>query len=400
MSIVSYDNFIYNGQLLEKIVSDGKYVWVCDTKNDNIKYIYMNNGSTGPNQIPNKFSTGSSIYSIASDGKYLWYTGTNADSGGNKPDSHSVIQIEINQIDLYLSNIISASEINKNVILVGYNNGAQPTEIVSNGTNVWVIINNENRVAQIDIATSTIIKYITVGNNPSAIALDTKYVWVANQSDNTVTQISIASGTVIRRITVGTNPRAISSDGMYVWVANYDSNTVSQIYIETGYVVNTIPVGTNPSSISSDGAYVWVANGDSNGISRIMIDGHSTGTRQGTNIIFALDMDTPDPLSVTSDGLYVWVTASNGKVYKITNPLGKYVNPAWYVIPSKPIVPNKYIEFGNGVSMNYNHTIPKVSRFMMKPLFANNAQTFYKPGSLASGGVGTVKNNRFKSKYT
>jgi hypothetical protein len=174
---------------------------------------------------------------------------------------------------------------------------------------------------------------------------------------------------------------------------------VSQIYIETGYVVNTIPVGTNPRSISSDGAYVWVANRGSNTISQITIDGHSTGNRPGTNITFPLDTNS-SPLSVTSDGLYVWVTATNGKVYKITNPLGKYVNPAWYVTPPKPVIPNKYIDFGNPVNMNYNYTIPKVPRFMMKTLFTNNSQIFYKPGSLASGGVGTVKNNRFKSKYT
>lgn len=36
----------------------------------------------------------------------------------------------------------------------------------------------------------------------------------------------------------------------------------------------------------------------------------------------------------------------------------------------------------------------------MRSLFTNNAQVYYKPHSLASGGVGGVKNCRIKSKKT
>ena len=38
--------------------------------------------------------------------------------------------------------------------------------------------------------------------------------------------------------------------------------------------------------------------------------------------------------------------------------------------------------------------------FMKLSLFTNNAQVYYKPHSLASGGVGTVKNCRHKSRKT
>jgi hypothetical protein len=36
----------------------------------------------------------------------------------------------------------------------------------------------------------------------------------------------------------------------------------------------------------------------------------------------------------------------------------------------------------------------------MQSIFSNNAQVVYKPGSLAPGGVGTVKNSSMKSKKT
>jgi len=45
--------------------------------------------------------------------------------------------------------------------------------------------------------------------------------------------------------------------------------------------------------------------------------------------------------------------------------------------------------------------MPGVNRpFSMTSLFTNNAQVYYKPHSLASGGTGTVKNCRHKARKT
>jgi hypothetical protein len=63
-------------------------------------------------------------------------------------------------------------------------------------------------------------------------------------------------------------------------------------------------------------------------------------------------------------------------------------------------MPSSYIEFSNPPSMTYQRTVPAVKPFMMKSLFTDNSRVVYKQGSLASGGVGTVKNSRRKSKYT
>jgi hypothetical protein len=43
---------------------------------------------------------------------------------------------------------------------------------------------------------------------------------------------------------------------------------------------------------------------------------------------------------------------------------------------------------------------PIFSRISMRSLFTNNAQLYYKSHSLASGGIGSVRNCRFKSKKT
>ena len=39
-------------------------------------------------------------------------------------------------------------------------------------------------------------------------------------------------------------------------------------------------------------------------------------------------------------------------------------------------------------------------QYMKMPLFSNNAAVYYKPHSLASGGVGTVRNSRAIGKKT
>lgn len=43
---------------------------------------------------------------------------------------------------------------------------------------------------------------------------------------------------------------------------------------------------------------------------------------------------------------------------------------------------------------------PFIPKFSMQSIFSNNALVYYKKGSLASGGVGTVRNARQKWKHT
>ena len=59
-----------------------------------------------------------------------------------------------------------------------------------------------------------------------------------------------------------------------------------------------------------------------------------------------------------------------------------------------------YIEFSNPVAIKYQKTVNVPRNNMMKSLFTDNSLVYYKPGSLASGGVGTVKNSRHKWKHT
>jgi hypothetical protein len=63
-------------------------------------------------------------------------------------------------------------------------------------------------------------------------------------------------------------------------------------------------------------------------------------------------------------------------------------------------MPSNYIEFQNPVSVRFSRTIPVLPFYTMKSLFSDNSRVLYKTGGLASGGVGTVKNQRHKWKHT
>lgn len=66
-------------------------------------------------------------------------------------------------------------------------------------------------------------------------------------------------------------------------------------------------------------------------------------------------------------------------------------------------MPSGYIQFNNPVQFQfklYPTAAALRAKAINKPLFTNNAQVYYKPGSLPSGGVGSVRNSGVKGRRT
>ena len=60
-----------------------------------------------------------------------------------------------------------------------------------------------------------------------------------------------------------------------------------------------------------------------------------------------------------------------------------------------------YIQFSNQVFSGYANSLQNTKqKINMKPLFTAQSSVYYKPHSLASGGVGTVRNSRSKARFT
>ena len=61
-------------------------------------------------------------------------------------------------------------------------------------------------------------------------------------------------------------------------------------------------------------------------------------------------------------------------------------------------MPYRFVAFSNPVSTTQRKIITTYPGQYKMPLFINNAQVYYKPGSLAYGGIGSVRNSSTKSR--
>jgi hypothetical protein len=95
------------------------------------------------------------------------------------------------------------------------------------------------------------------------------------------------------------------------------------------------------------------------------------------------------------------ITIHTNTIYSLTFP-----NAFTYYsveLPTFQFTDSRYIEFSAPtLGVNYLHDVPRLppSFSPMSMLFSDNSLVVYKSHSLASGGVGTVKNTRSKSKKT
>jgi DNA-binding beta-propeller fold protein YncE len=106
-----------------------------------------------------------------------------------------------------------------------------PSAVASDGTNIWVTLEDVGKVRKLDRITGAAIGDFATGLAPLALAFDGTSMVVANASSATVSAIDpngVAPGHPIDR-RVGAGPSAVVYDGTNIWVANYDDGTVSKL---------------------------------------------------------------------------------------------------------------------------------------------------------------------------
>jgi YVTN family beta-propeller protein len=192
----------------------------------------------------------------------------------------------------------------KNALPVGLALGAD-------GQTLWAALNLRNSLAQIDLATGTVVREIAVGNAPYGVVLVKGKAYVSNwagrhpgkgdtaaesgstatpvrvdpkrfiANDGSVSVVDLKAGKELKQIVVGLHPAGIAAtpDGRHVLVACANSDTLAVIDTATDAVVETISTrpaekflfGSSPSAlaVSNDGKTVYVANGANNAIAVI-----------------------------------------------------------------------------------------------------------------------------------
>jgi YVTN family beta-propeller protein len=107
--------------------------------------------------------------------------------------------------------------------------------------------------------------HIGVGVGPRAIVLDPRgrYAYVSLNEEGRVAKVDLATGRVLAKVTTGDAPRslAIAGDGRSLYVVNYESGTITKLRTSTMKPLETIDACVHPIGITYDKATrrVWVA---------------------------------------------------------------------------------------------------------------------------------------------
>ncbi|MGC2484737.1 MAG: fibronectin type III domain-containing protein [Acidimicrobiales bacterium] len=231
---------------------------------------------------------------VAFDGTNLWVVGnatnsvTELDASGNFIQSVAVgvapVAVAADGANVWVANSglynqwgsvteLSANGTVETTIQLSFL--GQPTDISSDGTDVWVTT-DDDVLAEIDASSGTLISEFGIGNDPTGVSSDGTDVWIADSQDNVVDEFNIASQTFVNSFPVGTDPTGVYSDGQYVWVTNSGDGTVTVLNADDGsYAFNTgsspIPVGNDPTGIIANGTNVWVTNSGDATVSELAI---------------------------------------------------------------------------------------------------------------------------------
>jgi YVTN family beta-propeller protein len=125
----------------------------------------------------------------------------------------------------------------------------------SDGRYVFVAEFGTNKIAMIDTGTDTFV-LITASSSAAARThacwvSDSGRLYAANTVANQIAQIDLASGTILQEITVGSNPSEVlvtaNEKTAYVTVRN--ENKVKVVDLEGAAVVDEVVVGTQPDTL-------------------------------------------------------------------------------------------------------------------------------------------------------
>jgi len=207
---------------------------------------------------------------------------------------------------------------------------ALPNEVIiknENGRNyLYVVLNGNNTVVKLDVATKEKIWTCNVGVAPFGITKANGKIYVTNWAgavpdkddpdvagvpwgsakvdpvngstrEGTVSVLDPKTGAVLKEITVGLHPNDIvaSADEKHVFVANANSDFVNSISTQTDEITETISVrikaednpfwGDSPNGLglSKDGQILYVANGMDNALAVIELGKKSGGNSSEIN---------------------------------------------------------------------------------------------------------------------
>jgi DNA-binding beta-propeller fold protein YncE len=118
---------------------------------------------------------------------------------------------------------------------------------------LWIVDRAQNRLVEVDPATSQQLRQTSVGNEPVAAAVGFGSVWIANNGNATVSRVDLGTGGTpeVRTIAVGDRPVDVAVGEGAVWVANEADRSISRIDPKGNRVTDTV-------RLAAGSGHVWV----------------------------------------------------------------------------------------------------------------------------------------------
>ena len=240
-----------------------------------------------------------------------------------------------------------------------------PSEITSDGTNLYIADQNNHKIRQIVISTGDVTTIAGTGsvgssngtgtsasfNYPRGITTDGTNLYVVDTENHLIRKIVISTGEVTTLAGTGSTgssdgigtfasfdtPHGITTDGTNLYLADSNNHKIRQIIISTGDVTTLAGTGSAgssnetgnfasfnyPQGITTDGTNLFVADSSNHLIRKIVISTGVVTTLAGTGSAGDLDEIGTSarfyyPYGITSDGTNIYLVGrKNHKIRKI-----------------------------------------------------------------------------------
>jgi len=204
--------------------------------------------------------------------------------------------------------------------------GQTPLRLVVVPRGVWVSEFRAGTIALVDPATQAVTMRVTVGAQPEGMTTDGTHLWVVLQQDGRLSERDAATGAPVRtvKLPAGGEPRlaayapAASGRRATVWISDYGRDRLVPVDAATGKVGKPVAACAAPQALAASGRTLWVACQDG---WLVTVDLTTHASARATDL---RQMDgAPDAITV-ADGA-VWTALSTGPVVLRVDPVTRKV---------------------------------------------------------------------------
>lgn len=154
------------------------------------------------------------------------------------------------------SDTASIVDIVNETILAEVPVGREPRALTVAPDERWMAVTarREGTVTLIDLETFAVINSLWVGLWPWGVVTDGATLYVALEGEDAIAEIDVASLRVLRLMPVPDAPAALALWGNFLYITHFTSGALTLLYLPTGEVADSVP-GTPDSSLS---AAIWL----------------------------------------------------------------------------------------------------------------------------------------------